>query len=473
MRFYLLASLCMFALVGCVNYVGMHSRSTPLTVSALNTPHVYKTNNKSIAYVTPVTPTFKDKQLNNLIAIALCRSPDMKIAQDRVQRAKEIAMGSAALMWPSIDANGYVQRQRFSQAGLVPPPFNGKTFNIQDIALNFNYEFDFWGKNRETVAARVSEECARQADLAEARLIIATAVASAYFQLQSNLVQLRLAQAIYQQQNQILTIVRDRALHGIESDIPLKTATADADSARLAVEQYRQAEKISRNQLAVLLGNNPFTTSIATNQYSFKKYVVPIPDMLPANLLAHRPDVMAARLRTEAAAHEVKMAKARFYPNINLSALFSYQKINFGNLFNPAYQNNAISGAFDLPIFDAGERRANLGVRYAEYDEAVNTYNQTILSALQDVADQGATLQALSAQLRSQQSALAATEHNYKLMNSRYNHGIADYLQVLEVKGTLLQERATQANLQARYLLSTVAMIKALGGEFGNLTGQG
>lgn len=457
----------LFFITGCVNYVGIHAQAKPITATQLATQKTYKIAEKSSSYNWWMT--LRDKQLNHLISVAVADSPTMKIAQSRLLRAQAIAEASVAPLWPTIDASGYVQRQRFSQRGLAPPPFNGRTFNILDLGLNFNYEIDFWGKNREALAARVSEACAAQADVAQARLVLSAAVANAYFQVQSNQQQVMLARRIANQQQQLMEIIRDRTLHGITSDIPLKTSIADAEAARLAVDQYAEAEQIARHQLAVLLGDNPFTTDIKTTKLAYQHYKLPA--FLPANLLANRPDIMVARLQMEAAAHEVNVAKARFFPNVNLTALFSYQRVGYGNLFAPGNQNNAVTGAIDLPIFDAGARRANLRLNYADYDAAVNTYNQAILTALQEVADQATTLRSLTRQINTQGDVIGATQHNYKLINSRYNHGVVDYVQVLEIKNLLLQQQATQINLQARYLLSMVAMIKALGGT--DLTGQG
>jgi outer membrane protein TolC len=187
--------------------------------------------------------------------------------------------------------------------------------------------------------------------------------------------------------------------------------------------------------------------------------------MLPAHLIASRPDIIAARARAEAAAHEINVAKTLFFPDINLNGLFSYQSVGLGHLFGPTSQTNGVTAAFDLPIFDAGARRANLGVKYAEYDIAVQSYNQTILTALRDVADQLSTIRTLKSQLKAQALALRSTRNNYKLFKSRYNHGIVTYTQVLEIRQLLLQQESTQRDLQARHLLAVVAMLKALGGN--------
>jgi outer membrane protein TolC len=180
--------------------------------------------------------------------------------------------------------------------------------------------------------------------------------------------------------------------------------------------------------------------------------------------LAQRPDIYAAKWRTLSAANRINVAKARFFPDINLNLLFSYQSVGLGHLFDRTSQNNGITGAVDLPIFDAGLRRANLGEKFAEYDLAVAEYNRTLLTALREVADQQHNLHAVADQLSAQDGALNAVKHNYKLFTSRYNHGVIDYMEVLEVKQLLLKEQAAQVNLQARQMQTTVAMIKALGG---------
>lgn len=409
---------------------------------------------------------FHDPQLNQLISIALADSPDMQKAANRVRKANELANYAKSALFPFIDASGYLTRERFSETGIVPPPFNGRTFNIADLALNFNYEFDFWGKNSEALAARVNAACASKANYAYTRLILSTAVAETYFQLQSAIAQQKIALATLKQRQEMYAITKSLAGHEIESDIPVKVSLTDVQNAKLTVNQYKLLEKLLRNRLALLMGKNPLSTTIEVRPFAYHKNAIRFPTYIPANQLTMRPDVAAACLRAKAAAHQINVAKARFFPNINLLGFLSYQSIQTGHLFDPENQNNAITGAFDLPIFDAGARRANLGVRYAEYDFAVNVYNKTLLNALKDVADQAANLKTLNAQLAVQNTALQAAARNYKMMRARYNNGIVDYLPVLQIKGALLQQQAEQIDYQTRHLRSVVAMIKALGGDY-------
>jgi len=450
-------------LAGCINYHGMRNHVVPLNFQTLSTHHQYTIPPNQHTSGNAWWLKFHDAQLNQLICVALHASPTMQSAGSRLQKAIYLTKETASSEWPYLDISGYRQRQRFSQYGLVPPPFNGETFNITDLGLNFNYEFDFWGKNYHMVAASVNEQFAANADAAEANLVISSTVASLYFQLQNVTAQLNIANQIRDQQNEILKIMQQKNQRGILSDINLTTAISNKETAISNVIKIRETRKRLLNQLAVLMGKNPANTDITINTLHYLP--IELPQFIPANLLGQRPDIRASCLRVKAAANQIRSAKARFYPNINLNAFFSYQSIIFGKFFNPASQNNAISAAFDLPIFDAGARRANLGIRYAEYDLAVSSYNQAILVALREVTDQLAILKSLQSQLVSHNIALHATQRKYKLTQLNYKNGIVDYTELLKVKNNYLNDQSKHIELQTQHLQAMVAMMKALGGH--------
>lgn len=348
------------------------------------------------------------------------------------------------------------------------PPFNEIVFNkarIANLGLNFNYELDFWGKNRETFAGRLNEAFAANMDLAETRLVLSSTVASTYFELQNDIIQQQLAKENVRLLKELEDIVLDRAKQGIQSDIPLKTAISNTQAARLSIEDYKRMELQSRHQLAVLLGKNPFNTQINTEKFSYNKKQLALPEVISTNVLARRPDIAASRALTEAAAHQINVARAAFFPDINLSGILNLQSFYFTRFFHVALQTEGVKAALSLPIFDAGARRANLGTKYAEFELAVNQYNQTILNALQEVTNQMAALKTLGQQIQDQTKALDTTLSNYKLFRSSYTAGIIDYVQVLEIKQLLVQQRATLYGLQTRQKQAFVALLAALGGE--------
>jgi NodT family efflux transporter outer membrane factor (OMF) lipoprotein len=452
-------------LTGCVYYGDIHGDSHQYDLSDVAQPHTY-------SHPTPVAETkpgwwdkFHDPQLNQLITVALSDSPKMKMAESRIRNAQHLAEAAGASLWPAVDLSGSSERAKFPKYGLIPPPFNNKVFTINDVALNLNYDFDFWGKNSQTLKARLGEVLAAQADLNAAQLALSSAVANVYFELLNDVVQVKLAQARWDLNKQRLQIASDRLQHGIRSEIPINTINLDTQLAMQAVEKYKQDELLARHQLSVLLGKNPFNTDIETQQFTYHPYQVSLPASLPANLLANRPDIQATKFRAEAAAHDINVAKAQFFPDINLNLLFSYQSVISNQLFKSSSQYKGITGAFDLPIFDAGARRANLGMKYAEYDLAVNDYNQTLLTALREVADQLSNLQTLKPQIKAQTISLNSIQRNYTLYRARYRQGIADYDDLLGIKDTLLTQQADLINLQIRHLQTLVAMLRALGGQ--------
>lgn len=467
MRALVLTSLfCASALTGCKLHSVVHSETPQINAADLAVQHVYKTPKKNSA---PSHLTrFNDPQLQQLIAVALIDAPNIRSAKARVMSARQVAKGAYSTLWPSASLNGFVEKEHFSFQGAVPPPFNELIFNkarIANLALNFNYELDFWGKNRATFASRLSEAFAAQMDLQETRLILSSTIASAYFELQNDIIQQQLAKENVHLLKELEDIVLDRAKQGIQSDIPVKTAISNTQSARLSIQEYKRTELQSRHQLAVLLGKNPFNTLIEPEKFTYNKKQLSLPEVISVNVLAQRPDIAAARALAESAAQQIKVARAAFFPDINLSGILSLQSFYFTRFFNVSLQTESVKAALSLPIFDAGARRANLGVKRAQFEQTVNQYNQTILNALQEVSDHTAALHTLNQQILDQTTALNTTDANYKLFGSSYKAGIIDYVQLLEIKQLLVQQKATLYGLQTRRKQAFVALLAALGGE--------
>lgn len=457
--------LSALTITGCSLFGEIQTNTKPMHMDDLSVKHIYKIpKNKSRAYF----KYFNDSQLDQLVSVALLDAPNINSAKIRVTRAQQLTKIAYSTLWPAMNLNGYVDKAYFPIHGTLPPdirPFLVDQANIEDIGFKFNYELDFWGKNRATLASKVSETYAAQMELAETRLMLSTAVATTYFDIQNNMILQRLARENVRLLKQLADIILDREKQGIESNIPVKTALANYQTAILSVEDYKRAEIQSRHQLAVLMGKNPFTTQIEIVTFRYDKRQLILPKIIPANILAQRPDIASARALTESAAHQIHVAKTAFFPNINLRGLLSLQSIYFNQAFNIWLQNDHASAAFDLPVFDAGARRANLGVSYAQYELSVNQYNQTILHALQQVSDQLAALKTLNTQITAQNQALNNIESNYKLFRARYTQGIIDYTQLIEIKQLLIQKKAILQQLQTRQKQAFIALLAALGGE--------
>ncbi len=450
-------------IAGCVNYSGMKNNGKAITLTDISIQHDYKVPN-ILSSSHGWWGRFKDPQLDQLIQKALKDSPDILDSQIRVSKANYILKESQSLAWPNVDFSGYVQKQHLSKFGLIPPPFNGKTYDIGELGLNFEYDFDFWGKNKETILSKQNALCASEESYIEAKLIVSNAVTKTYLDLKRTIAILSITRSMLAQQEEIKKIIYFRFKNGLISNIPLQKAYEETQKNQQEIAQLEQAKEILEHQLAILIGNNAFSTTIEISNHFNDAQDDILPKIIPANILAQRPDIIAARFRIKAAANQVNIAKSRFFPNINLTALLSLQSAGLNHLFTNASRNNAITNAIDLPIFDANERRANLGEKYDEYDLALNEYNQRILLGLRQVADQLSILHSVKPQIILQNKTLVSARLNYTLINSKYKHGIIDYIDVIYAKKDLLKEEINNIILNNKKQQAIVDMIKALGG---------
>jgi NodT family efflux transporter outer membrane factor (OMF) lipoprotein len=187
---------------------------------------------------------------------------------------------------------------------------------------------------------------------------------------------------------------------------------------------------------------------------------------VPADLLGRRPDVVASRWRVEAAGRDIAAAKAGFYPDVNLTALIGVQSVSLSKLLESGSAIPTAGAALRLPILEGGRLRGALAGRDAEYDQAVEQYNQALSDALREVVDQLASLRSVQAQRGEADAALASAEEAYALAVTRYKAGIGSLLQVVSVEAQVLEQRALRADLHARELSLSINLVRALGGGF-------
>jgi NodT family efflux transporter outer membrane factor (OMF) lipoprotein len=193
---------------------------------------------------------------------------------------------------------------------------------------------------------------------------------------------------------------------------------------------------------------------------------VAVPARLGADLLGRRPDIVAARVRAEAAARDIDAAKRAFYPDLNLTALIGVLSLTPSTLLERGSAIPSVGAAIRLPILDAGRLRGNLAGRDAEYDAAVEQYNQALADALREVVDQLASLRSVQAQRGESEAALASAEEAYELSVTRYRAGIGSLLQVISAETQVLDQRALRAELNSRELALAINLVRALGGGF-------
>ncbi|MEX3901670.1 efflux transporter outer membrane subunit, partial [Paraburkholderia sp. BR10954] len=249
-------------------------------------------------------------------------------------------------------------------------------------------------------------------------------------------------------------------------------ADANLSTSRARVSALDGSILSTRYQLAALLGKGPDRGLAITRPTLGVGDDVRLPDNLPADLLGRRPDIVAARWRVEAITHEVKEAKAEFYPDINLSAAIGLDAFGFGRFLSAASRTASVGSAIHLPIFDGGELRAQLKGRYAEFDYAVATYNQTLIGALSGVATQLAQIRASDAQLGDAQAAQQAARDADRLATTQYKAGLTNQLTVLNADVTALNADEAIANLKMNRRDQQIQLASALGGGYVDTSAQ-
>ncbi|HEV8553522.1 MAG TPA: efflux transporter outer membrane subunit [Casimicrobiaceae bacterium] len=469
-RFGLIAGLLLATLLaaGCASMSGLSTQASVQSAGALAAE-------KSLAGAAasgaawPASDwwrSFNDSQLDQLIDEALVGSPTLKIAAARTRKALAFADNARSGLYPQVNADLEITRERFSERGAAPPPFAGSWNTLHQLQATLNWELDFWGKNRAAYESALGQARATAVDAYAARLALSSNIAQAYVQLQRAYLQLDVAEATLKEREQLYALTRERNAAGIDSRLELKQAESALPATREQIAQLQETIQLMRNQLAALLGQGPDRGLAIARPAATALAAVALPSTLPAELLGRRPDLIAQRARVEAAQKDIASAKAEFYPNVNLMAFVGLQSFGGAGFLSAASRMMGFGPAVSLPIFDAGRLRANLAGKNADYDIAVEQYNQTLAEAIRDVVDQLASFRSVDEQRRQQVQAQSTAQEAYDLALLRYREGIGNYLQVLSAEAPLLTQQGLDADLRSRQLTLAINLIRALGGGF-------
>jgi NodT family efflux transporter outer membrane factor (OMF) lipoprotein len=410
---------------------------------------------------------YGDPQLNRLMDEALAGAPDLSQAKARLAKAKAAAAESRAALLPTATANGSYASVRQSYNNGIPAAFVPQGYNDSGrVSLDFAWELDFFGKNRAALAAAVSEADAAKADLAEARLVLSTNIATAYAELSRLFADLDAANSAVRIREETAALTVDRAANGLENQGAVEQARARLASSRADKAATEEEIGLTRNRLAALLGDGPDRGLAIARPARAKIAAFGLPSNLSADLIGRRPDIAAARLRAEVARQRAKAAKADFYPNVNLSAYFGQQSLGLDLLKDAGSRIGSIGPAVSLPIFNAGSLRARYRGALADYDDAAASYDGVLSKALQDVADAAVSARALDGRLTQSRLALKASTAAHDISVQRYRGALSTYLDVLSAEDALISDERAVADLEARAFTLDVALVRALGGGF-------
>jgi NodT family efflux transporter outer membrane factor (OMF) lipoprotein len=407
-----------------------------------------------------------DPQLDRLVADALSGSPSLDVAAARVRQAQAQFARADANRGPDVALDAQVQAARLSGRYTIPPPFAGTVRELGTAQAGLNWDLDLFGRQKAAIAQAAAGLDAARFDAAAARLMLAGAVTQSYAELARAERQAEVANRAIATRRQSLALVDSRVRNRLASRLDHEAAQTLVAQAELALVQAQAARVLATDALAALVGRGPdYARGIGPTRLP-ADIALPVPTAIPADLLARRADVAAARARVEAAAAGRQVARRAFYPNINLTALIGLQAIGLSNFNEPDAGTAGIGSALHLPLFDNGRLKADLASATAAQDVATAQYNEAVVGAAREAADAIARVQAADTARVRQRAVVAGFAETGRLNAIRVRSGLDSRLTGIDNDIRLLDAELAAANLTIDALSARAALAVALGGGF-------
>ncbi|HXP60279.1 MAG TPA: efflux transporter outer membrane subunit [Dongiaceae bacterium] len=407
---------------------------------------------------------FDDAVLNGLEQQAATNSPDLRAAFERVEESRAIARIARADLLPgvSLDPNG--NRTRYSANRTTQPggPVIGYTGNEFNLPLDLSYEIDLWGRVRRSFRAAREQAQASAAAYRNVLLSLQAGVAQTYFMIRSIDLDRQVLGETVELRKKNLALVESLHRGGADSALDVAQADTELSSAQADLVGLELGRARLENALAVLCGQTASGFSLAQTARLYQPPLIPIG--LPADLLERRPDVAQAERSLAAASEAIGIAKAAFFPSIQLTGSAGTESVQLKDVFNWESRAWTIGPNVSFPLFEGGRIRAGVQRAKAAYEEAVALYRSQVLVAFHEVEDGLIGLRLLREQFEDQMRAVDGAKKVSELSRLRYKEGLASYIEVVIADRTMLENQITAYELNGQRLQTTVQLIKALGG---------
>jgi NodT family efflux transporter outer membrane factor (OMF) lipoprotein len=403
---------------------------------------------------------FNDPSLNALEAQVDNANQSIAQAEAQYRQSQSLVQGATAAYFPT--ATGTATVNRFRAASGQSVAVSGVKY-LFGAALSAAWEPDLWGGVRRQVESSEASAQASAATLQVLRLSTQATLAQDYFQLRVLDAQIKLLNDTVQTYEKTLKITQNRYAAGIAAKSEIVQAETQLESARAQAINLGVQRAQLEHAIAILTGKTPAELTIAIAPLT--RQLPPIPVSIPSRLLERRPDIAAAERQAAAANAQIGVAKAAYFPSLNLAATNGQQANKLGNLLNTAARYWALGPtAFALPLFDGGSRGAQMQQAIDAYDAGVAAYRQTVLVGFQEVEDNLAALRILEQELQVQNKAVESAHQAVLLTINQYKAGTVSYLNVMIDQAAAFANEKTAVDLQGQRLTAAVLLVKALGG---------
>lgn len=410
---------------------------------------------------------YNDAQLNNLIELAFNNSPSIDIAKTRIEQAIIYSEGVDATygLHANADASAYLQKQTYN--GLFPKAFAPKGIkDFGQVTLSASKDLDIWGQRRAELQAAGAQIDSARADEAFVRINLSSAIANEYARLQNLYSQKQNLELLLDNAQETAKLINLRYKNGLEIKARTNQAQAQIDSIKLQIETNDQRIKLEKSAIAALIGDGPQVASKIHEPKISPIFEAHIPSDLRADILGHRPDIIAAKMRAIYAAKKVDVAVTKYYPNVSLAGNIGLSSLGIANLLDKGSLIGQFGPAISLPVFAQKTLDANLGNSNAEYNLAIANYNKSLIDAFNEIDAAAISFVELKSQIDAAHLQTSESRAAFENIRLRYKGGVGTYLDVLNAQAALLNAQNIETNLQDQRLIVEIALIKSLGGGY-------
>ena len=410
---------------------------------------------------------FGDAQLNALQQQALAGNQTLAIATARLAQARAQLNVAGAAQAPQVGLSTRAARGRIS-ANRPLTNYNSPNYaTVQNdfaLGLNVSYEMDFFGRVQRSVEAAGASAQQSAADLENTRLLLTAELASNYFNLRELDIELDVVQRAIALQRKALELATSRHDLGATSGLDVAQQQALLDNTLTQVDVLGRQRAQYEHAIATLTGTPAPGFAIAPSLAPIRLPAIPLG--VPSDVLERRPDIASAERAMAAANAQIGVASAAYYPSFMLQPSYGVDSRNWATLFNASSVLWSLGVSATQSLFDGGRLRAGVDFSKAGYEAALASYRRTVLTAMQEVEDGITGIAALDRAYSQAQSAIASARKVLDIANSRYEGGATPYLDVITAQQSLLNSERQAAQLMGQRLLSSVFLIKALGGDW-------
>jgi len=409
---------------------------------------------------------FHDDDLSVLEKQALDANQTIKVSVARLEQARASAAVQIATQFPTLAASPQAERQRISgnrpAISNVPVSSNAVSQNNFTLPFTAGYEVDLFGQRRRSIEAAQASYQASAADLENVRLVITAELAGDYFTLRQLDTELGILNRTVQTLQRGLQLVDSRHKGGVASGLDVAEEETLLNTTQTQAILLQQQRKQFEDAIAVLIGKPAPDFHLGLKE--LKNEPPPLDAGLPSDLLERRPDVAEAERQMQVANAQIGIARAAYYPSLNLFGTGGWQSSDIAKLMNVQSTFWAVGANVAETIFSGGSRRAQVQFARAGYDASVASYRDTVLNAFREVQDDVTGLTVLEQASQAQQKAVDSARRTLDISTGRYTGGLVNYLDVVTAQQNLLTNEQELAVIQGQRLVTSVLLVKALGG---------